>query len=67
MCSDVVVCRWRECERGWLAILVPLWKISTVSAAHIDDLADQPRRHRVEVAGDFDVVVGRDGARCHSA
>ena len=28
--------------------------------ARLDDLADQLRRHRVVVAGDLDVIVGRD-------
>jgi hypothetical protein len=27
--------------------------------AHIDNLADQPRRHRVNVTGDLDLIVGR--------
>ena len=31
-----------------------------VGDACLDDLADEPRRHRVIVIGDLDVVVGRD-------
>ena len=43
---------------------LPLWNSSTVRVgdARLDLLADQARGHRVEVALDLDVIVGRDPA-----
>ena len=48
----------------------PLCRISTVCVgdARLDGRADQPRRHRVIVLVDLDVIVGAQlGTSCHSA
>ena len=64
MCSGIVVCRRFNADRGMggdaLAGMEDL--DGRVGDARLDDLADQPRRHGVEMAMHLDVVVGGDPA-----
>ena len=52
----------RTAERAWLAIRWPLWKTSTVvSVMRASTVSRNSReRHRVVMAIDLDVIVGRD-------
>jgi hypothetical protein len=47
-------------ERARLAMRVPRWNTSMVASVARTQLADHARRHRVEVARDFDVIIRRD-------
>ena len=61
MCSGIVVCRRftpRACVAGDARAAMEHLD-GGLGGPHLDDLADQPGRHRVEVPLNFDVVIRR--------
>src|SRR4030081_2053387 len=60
MCSVMVVCRCGTTERTWLAMRLPLCRISTVvSVMRASTVARISRRHRAVGLVVFEVIAGR--------